>query len=186
MPGAPYTVYFHGEFSVIPQESTTFSGENTDPIPRYQNLADGGFTEPVYGNQSRTTSGPMNSRVGALFSWDNTTRTQNITSRIGISFMSIAKAKSYIASEIPSWNIHETVNDAVNEWNQDVFSKVRVPVDDTSSNITNLRLLYSSLYFMHLMPSNRTGENPLWGSQEPFWDDFYTLCKFVTAQNTAG
>jgi hypothetical protein len=27
------------------------------------------------------------------------------------------------------------------------------------------------------MPSDRTGENPLWVSDEPFWDDFYTLCK---------
>lgn len=60
------------------------------------------------------------------------------------------------------------------EWNQDVFSKIQV---DTSPSVnqTNLILLYSSLYFMHLMPSERTGENPLWDSGEPYWDDFYTL-----------
>ncbi|OKL58141.1 hypothetical protein UA08_06477 [Talaromyces atroroseus] len=179
--GAPYTVYFYGEFSLAPQESTTFSGANTSPMPRYQNLANGGIPEPVYGNQStnKATSGPLNSRVGALFRWNNSPEsTQNITSRIGISFISTAKAKSYIASEIPSWNLNDTVADSVHEWNTDVFSKIRVPVDDdVSTNITNLRLLYSSLYFMHLMPSDRSGENPLWVSEEPFWDDFYTLCK---------
>lgn len=55
-----------------------------------------------------------------------------------------------------------------------MFSKIRVPTD-SSQNRTNLALLYSSLYFMHLMPSDRTGENPLWDSAEPSWDDFYTL-----------
>jgi putative alpha-1,2-mannosidase len=62
---------------------------------------------------------------------------------------------------------------AVDEWNRDVFSKIQVSTDDTQ-NRTNLVLLYSSLYFMHLMPSDRTGENPLWESDEPSWDDFYT------------
>lgn len=25
------------------------------------------------------------------------------------------------------------------------------------------------------MPSDRTGENPYWESEEPYYDDFYTL-----------
>ena len=28
---------------------------------------------------------------------------------------------------------------------------------------------------MHLMPSDRTGENPNWDTGEPTYDDFYTL-----------
>jgi putative alpha-1,2-mannosidase len=120
----------------------------------------------------------MNDRVGALFSWDSDA-SDEISSRIGISFISTAKAKAYIASEIPSWKVNDTVSDAVKEWNQDVFSKIQVPVDD-SANMTNVRLLYSSLYFTHLMPSDRTGENPLWDSSVPSWDDFYTMCKFFS------
>lgn len=61
------------------------------------------------------------------------------------------------------------------EWNEDVFSRIRVSTDEETSNLTNIRLLYSSLYFMHLMPSDRTGDNPLWQSEEPYWDDFYTM-----------
>ena len=45
---------------------------------------------------------------------------------------------------------------------------------DSSVKQTNLAL-YSSLYFMHLMPSDGTGENPQWQSIEPYWDDIYTL-----------
>ena len=95
-------------------------------------------------------------------------------SRIGISFISADKACSYKNSEIGSWVLNDTVNAAVQEWNQDVFSKIQVSADE-SANKTNLAILYSSLYFMHLIPSDRAGENPLWISSEPFWDDFYTL-----------
>ncbi|KAH8703236.1 glycosyl hydrolase [Talaromyces proteolyticus] len=172
--GAAYTVYFYGEFSQNTKSAQTFTGINTDPMPRYQTLANGGIPDPIYGNKTtKATSGPMNLRVGALFSWDDGAAAQ-VTSRIGISFMSVQKAKGYIASEIPSWSLNDSVAESVKEWNQDVFSKIQVPVDK-SANVTNLRLLYSSLYFMHLMPSDRTGENPLWESSEPFWDDFYTM-----------
>lgn len=116
----------------------------------------------------------MNDRVGALFSWGDGPASQ-VKSRVGISTMSIERARSYIQKEIPSWDLQETVADAVKEWNQDVFNKMSVPLDG-SANMTHVRLLYSSLYFMHLMPSDRTGENPLWESDEPYWDDFYTMC----------
>lgn len=170
-------MYFYGEFNHKPSTSQTFTGVNTDPIPRYQNLANGGISEPVYGNISKATSGPLNDRVGALFTWDDSSQSSQISSRVGISFISVDKAHSYIKSEISSWNLNDTVTAAVKEWNQDVFSKIQVPLGQ-SANFTHLRLLYSSLYFMHLMPSDRSGENPLWESDEPFWDDFYTMCKF--------
>lgn len=119
-------------------------------MPRNQNLANGGIPETIYGNSStaKATSGPMNARIGALFGWNSdTVAPQNITSRIGVSFISIDTAKDYLNSEIPTWSLNDTITDAVNEWNTDVFSKIRVPTD-SSANITNLRLLYSSLYFM--------------------------------------
>ncbi|CAL5866270.1 uncharacterized protein PFLUO_LOCUS477 [Penicillium psychrofluorescens] len=174
--GAPFTVFFHGEFSETPDHAQIFSGVNTDPMPRYQNQADGGVSMPTfaYGNTtSKATSGPMNHRVGALMSW-NSGPASHITSRVGISSISVEKARSYIRKEIPSWKLNDTVTDAVKEWNEDVFNKIQVPLGK-SANMTNVRLLYSSLYFIHLMPSDRTGENPLWDSGEPFWDDFYTM-----------
>lgn len=172
-------MFFHGEFSETPDHAQIFSGVNTDPMPRYQNQADGGVSMPTfaYGNTtSKATSGPMNHRVGALMSW-NSGPASHITSRVGISSISVEKARSYIRKEIPSWKLNDTVTDAVKEWNEDVFNKIQVPLGK-SANMTNVRLLYSSLYFIHLMPSDRTGENPLWDSGEPFWDDFYTMCEY--------
>lgn len=169
---APCTVYFCGEFDEAPDEANTFSGRLTDPVQRYHTFSNGPVPQAMLGNLSEV-SGPLNNRVGALFTWSNSS-SSTVKSKVGISFISADKACSFKNDEISSWNVNDTTTAAVQEWNQDVFNKIQVPVD-ASQNQTNLVLLYSSLYFMHLMPSDRTGENPLWSNDEPSWDDFYTL-----------
>ena len=180
--GAPFTIYFCGEFDTAPDEAKTFRGRNTEPIASRHVFSNGVVGQAVFSHNAfgsndtaaRTaSSGPMNDRVGAVFSWRAEARV--LTSRVGISFISASKACKFKDEEIPTWNLNNTVDAAVVEWNRDVFSKIRVATDGDSVNRTNLVLLYSSLYFMHLMPSDRTGENPLWDSGEPSWDDFYTL-----------
>ncbi|KAK8031392.1 glycoside hydrolase family 92 protein [Apiospora arundinis] len=181
--GAPYTIFFCGEFDTVPEEAKTFRGRNTDPIARHHVFSNGPVEQAVFSSNvfssndttARVTasSGPMNDRVGAVFSWK--AETQMVASRVGISFISASKACKFKDEEIPTWSLDDTVNAAVAEWNRDVFNKIRVATDGESANRTNLVLLYSSLYFMHLMPSDRAGENPLWDSGEPSWDDFYTF-----------
>jgi putative alpha-1,2-mannosidase len=141
-------------------------------MPRSHTAGLGPVQQPTVGNRTEV-SGPLNDRIGGLFTWSNSSPRQ-IKSRVGISFISTSKACAFKDSEIPSWNLNATVSAAKEEWNRDVFSKIKVATGP-SENQTNLVLLYSSLYFMHLMPSERTGENPLWESNEPYWDDFYTL-----------
>lgn len=169
--GAPWTVFFCGEFEQAPDEAQTFHGRNTDPIRGQHTFSDQPIQQAMLGNTSQA-SGPLNDRVGALFTW-NSTSSSVVRSRVGISFISTEKACAFKDTELPSWTLNDTVGAAVDEWNSDVFSKIQVNTD-SSENRTNLVLLYSSLYFMHLMPSDRTDENPLWESSEPSWDDFYT------------
>lgn len=169
--GAPFRVYFCGDFETKPDDAKTFRGPNTDPMARYHVLSNEPYQNPIFGNDSEA-SGQLNDRIGALFTWSSSSPA-TVKSRVGVSFISAEKACQFRDEEIPSWSLNDTVAAAVDEWNCDVFSKVQVPVADTQ-NRTNLVLLYSSLYFMHLMPSDRSGENPLWDSDEPSWDDFYT------------
>ncbi|KAF2159441.1 glycoside hydrolase family 92 protein [Zasmidium cellare ATCC 36951] len=169
---APATTYFCGEFEQAPAEAHTFRGRNTAPVQRQHNLASDTISHPTFRIRSREDSGPLTDRVGAVFVFSNSTA-RTVKSRVGISFISVEKACAYKNQEIRSWNLNDTVSAAVKEWNQDVFSKIQVATDSTQ-NRTNLVLLYSSLYFMHLMPSDRTGENPLWDSKDS-WDDFYTM-----------
>ncbi|KAK7189103.1 hypothetical protein DPSP01_010314 [Paraphaeosphaeria sporulosa] len=175
--GAPYTLYFCGEFDNAPVEAKTFTGVNTTRI------VTGSPPEPTFGGKS-AEAGREGYRVGALFSWGNTntsSKTSTILSKVGISFISKEKACMFKDTEIPSWDQQETVKAAQNEWNTNIFSTIQVDTGP-EANQTLLTLLYSSLYFMHLMPSDRSGENPLWQSEEPSWDDFY--CIWDTFRNT--
>ena len=79
------------------------------------------MSEAEYKNQTRASSGPMNDRIGALFTWDDGP-SANISSKIGISFISSDRADSYKNTEITSWILSDTVDAARKEWNQDVFS----------------------------------------------------------------
>jgi putative alpha-1,2-mannosidase len=168
--GAPVTLYVCSEFDSPPVEARAFKGKNTFPVSRHFRTFDNSTTPHPAFTGSTARSGPMNDRVGAVFTWNNITE---IKSQVGISFISVDKACAYKKSEL-TWSIEETAQAAREEWNRDVFSKIRVDTSE-KANKTRLALLYSSLYFMHLIPSERVGENPLWESDEPYWDDFYTM-----------
>jgi len=178
--GPPVTVYVCGEFDQAFKSGRAFKGKNTFPTGRYFRNFDNGnqsVPEPEFvGREAR--SGMLNERVGAVFTWSDGNGTEGngkvIKSRVGISFISVEKACAYKNEELRDWDMDATVKASVSEWNRDVFSKIRVDTGE-KANRTRLALLYSSLYFMHLIPSERVGENPLWESSEPSWDDFYTM-----------
>lgn len=93
-----------------------------------------------------------------------------MTSKVGISWISADKACQFL-DEIPGWDLNSTVQAAKDQWNAEVLSKI----DVQSTNETQLEMFYTALYHSHLMPSDRTGENPNWESDEPYYDDFYTI-----------
>lgn len=173
--GAPMTVYFCGRFDHPASVYRAFRGYNTDPVSRYQTYSNGPIPQATFNQRGLDeVAGLMNDRIGALFSWNSTTNSSTLQSKVGISWISEDKACSFIDAEIPHWNLNTTVQMAVDEWNTDVFGKVQVP-NDNNANRTKLEMLYSNLYQTHLMPSDRIGENPLWETEEPWFDDFYTL-----------
>jgi putative alpha-1,2-mannosidase len=88
-----------------------------------------------------------------------------------VSWISADKACSFVDNEIPHWDLNTTVLQAQEKWNTEVLSKIEVK----SQNTTELEIFYTALYHGHLLPADRTGENPYWESEEPYYDDFYTL-----------
>jgi predicted alpha-1,2-mannosidase len=146
-----WTIYFCGKFDQTPLSSKTFVGQ--------QNI----ITE--YGQDS-TVASP--DRLGGVFTFDD----QRVTSRVGVSWTSVARACEYLNDEIPDGTTLTTlIDNAKKTWNEEVFSKVTT----TDTDHDNLALLYTSLYGMHLLPSNRTGDNPKWQSAEPYYDDIFTF-----------
>ena len=124
-------------------------------------------TSSVLSAGINTTSVTSTTRLGAVFSFNTTA----VTSRVGISFISTAQACGNVNSQIPSGTtLANLTSNAKQIWNEEVLSKVTT----TETDLSKLQLLYSSMYSMHLLPSNRTGENPLWSSSEPYYDDTFT------------
>jgi putative alpha-1,2-mannosidase len=107
--------------------------------------------------------------IGTVFSFAQ----QSVTSRVGISFISSSQACRSVEREMPSKTstLTSIVNQTKEIWNTEVLSKVTT----TDTNLSDLQHLYTSLYIMHQLPSNRTGENSGWQSQEPYFDDIYTM-----------
>ncbi|TAQ84344.1 hypothetical protein B7494_g7330 [Chlorociboria aeruginascens] len=163
-------IYFCADFDITPEEAQLWSSQYTDPFWPNNTM----FRSPVFTNATSIRGGtPLYSyarRIGAVFTFPASTSV--LKSRIGVSFRSAAAACEYKALEQPTWDLNTTIAAAKTAWNTEILSGVTTT--DTS-NLTRLEMLYSSLYKMHLMPSDRTGDNPNWETSEPSYDDFFTL-----------
>lgn len=113
-------------------------------------------------------SNSTNVAVGGLFTFPSSV----VSSRVGISWISNQQACQNLENEIPTdMPFNAVVQSTKDVWNTEILSTITT----TTTNATNLELLYTSLYFMNLLPTNQTGENPIWKSAEPYYSDEFTL-----------
>lgn len=167
--GPDAAVYFCAEFDSVPANVQLFSGKYTDPYWPNSTSETAEFTtaSSIVGGQ---VFYGYARRIGGLFTFPSNIST--VKSRLGVSFVSTEAACKYLADEIPDWDLATIVSAAKDEWNTEVLSKVQTT---DLSNSTLISMLYSGLYKMHLMPSDKTGDNPNWETEEPSYDDFYTI-----------
>lgn len=169
-----YTVYFCASFDTAPTSAQLFSGPFTDPYwPNGTIPGPNPHPIPTFVNGTSITGGTTGyqyaDRIGALFEFPSNATT--VRSKVGVSWISYDKACSF-ANEISDFDMNATIYATKAAWNDQVLSKIQIA--DTS-NATRVEMFYSALYRAHLLPSDRTGENPYWQSDEPYYDDFYTL-----------
>ena len=148
--GRAYTVYFWATFD--------------QPIAKYVTWKDGKF----YSNQAAQFD--SGKKTAALLSFGKEGK-QELNIKIGISFLSELKAKNNIEVEIPHWDFNAVLADLENKWEQ-LLSRIKLS-PDTSEEYK--KMFYTGLYHTMIMPVNRTGENPLWTNDEPYYDDFYCI-----------
>jgi predicted alpha-1,2-mannosidase len=146
--GQAYTVYFYAEFNTHFASAQLW--QDTVLLANSKHLSS-------YGKDA-----------GALVSFDKSV--DEVVVKVGISFRSRAKARENVEKEVPDFNFESYRNKAFEQWNS-YLSKVKVESKDSNK----LVMFYSALYHMLLMPENRTGENPLWNSDKPYYDDFYAI-----------
>jgi len=147
--GGAYTVYFYARFDQPAEKFATWKG-----------------TELKENSNLEVDSGE---KTGAVFYY-KTSNQQIIQLKVGISFVSIEKAKQNLDQEISDWNFDRVHAEAVKVWNKEL-SKIEVE----TPNEDQKKIFYTALYHSMLMPVDRTGENPSWNSSAPYYDDFYAI-----------
>ncbi|ODV82035.1 glycoside hydrolase family 92 protein [Suhomyces tanzawaensis NRRL Y-17324] len=119
-------------------------------------------------NSLQASSTTQDGSFGLVFLWD---QNHIVQSKVGISFISADQALKNIDNDLGSdFDLEKTVQDTQKIWQDEVFSKI----DISSENATIASYLYTSLYGAHLLPSNRTGENPHWDAPV-YYDDWFTI-----------
>ncbi len=93
-----------------------------------------------------------------------------ILARVGVSLISSGQACSSAENEIPAFNFAETQTTAENIWRQKISPII---VSTKGVNSSMLKNFYSGIYRTMVNPQDYTGENPLWKSDEPYFDSFY-------------
>lgn len=95
---------------------------------------------------------------------------QAIQAKVGISFVSEAQARRNAATEARGWDFDGVHQAAVAAWN-----KALGRIEIGGADATRRRMFYTALYHTMMMPSDHTGENPKWTSNEPYYDDFQAI-----------
>jgi predicted alpha-1,2-mannosidase len=144
-----YTLHFAVEFSRPFKTSGSWSGNRVQP------------------GQALANSGRDGS--GAWFEFD-TTADPLVELRIGLSFISPAKARENLERQTKGKDFEQIRNLAEAEW-AEVLGKIQVEGGSPAERA----IFHSSLYRSHYMPHDLTGENAWWKSDEPHYEDFYCL-----------
>ncbi|GJM64142.1 GH92 family glycosyl hydrolase [Persicobacter diffluens] len=146
--GGAYTVYFYAELS--------------KPFI--------GFTTYKSGKESnKKVQFASKEKTQACLSFQ-TKEGEQIQLRVGISFLSTARAKHNLKSSLGELNFEQVKANAFNQW-ENILSKINI---ETKSEAEKT-VFYTSLYHSYLMPVCREDENPKWKSEVKNYDDFYAL-----------
>lgn len=146
----PYTVYFYAATDTPASSWGTWLGGQ---------LHDG----------SRQADGTASAPAGAWLTFSPASG-RPVRMRIAISFISVDQARRNLAAEIPGFHFDRVRSAAVAAWNQALST-----VDISGETPEQAQMFYTALYHTMLMPTDRTGENPLWQSTEPYYDDYYAI-----------
>ncbi len=101
---------------------------------------------------------------------------EHLLLRIGISFVSIDKARQNLIEDIPHWDFRRTYDECIRKWD-DVLSRVQI---DDEATAEQRRMFYTALYHTMLMPVDRTKDNGLYDDYYAIWDTYRTNTPLLT------
>ncbi len=105
-----------------------------------------------------------------LFTTFDLPQSRTVQMKLAVSTVSVDQARSTLDEEMPEWSF-DTISDRADQAWRNALN--RIEVDGGTED--QRRIFYSALYHVHQMPHDLTDENAWWQSQEPHYEDFYTL-----------
>ena len=152
--GRAYTVYFYAETDRPFERTATWKADSiTDELSQYDS----------------------HRKTGVLLRFADTagdgTASDVVQLKVGISFLSSQKARQNAHADIPHWSFETTHQELLGQWEKLLE---RIELSPRTPEVQK-RMFYTALYHTMLMPVDRSGENPLWADDEPYYDDFYAI-----------
>lgn len=147
--GKAYTVYFYVKADKPFIKTATWKGKQIDEAAKWQ-----------FDSAEKT---------GAMMQFPVDAEVLNL--KVGISFLSCRKAQANVEQELPDWDFDRVRTVLVHNWER-VLSRIQL-AEETPEAVK--RMFYTGIYHSMLMPVDRTGENPLWSDDEPYYDDYYAI-----------
>ncbi|TVY40664.1 putative secreted glycosidase [Lachnellula occidentalis] len=95
-----------------------------------------------------------------------------ILTRVGVSFISVAQACHNAETEIPDFGFEKVQTSAEDAW-RTKLSVVEVDATGVDDNLQTV--FWSGIYRSMISPQDYTGENYLWESDEPYYDSYYCI-----------
>jgi predicted alpha-1,2-mannosidase len=172
---APYKLYFYARYDRPAADMGAWKARQGafDPHPGI-----GGFDGEPQVKTEADRAGLMQEyelhqafshRLGTWAGFDVSTR-HTVELKLGVSFIGIAKAKANLDQEIPGWDFDAVRAAAEAKW-RDALGKIEI----SGGSADQQRVFYTALYRSHTMPHDLGGENVWWASNEPHYEDYYTL-----------
>ncbi|KAJ5220375.1 hypothetical protein N7468_009579, partial [Penicillium chermesinum] len=96
----------------------------------------------------------------------------SILARVGVSFISTDQACHNAETEQPNFDFEATVAAAKTAWRKKL-STISIKADGVSKELQTI--FWSGAYRTMISPQDYTGENPLWSSDEPYFDSYYCI-----------
>lgn len=92
--------------------------------------------------------------------------------RVGVSFISVDRACRNAETEIPDFGFEKVVEAAQDAWREKLSV---IEVDNTGVSEELQTVFWSGTYRSMISPQDYTTENPLWDSDEPYFDSYYCI-----------
>jgi predicted alpha-1,2-mannosidase len=158
----PYTVYFYAAVDTPATGFGTWVGDDLHASNR-----ESSYLTPYFLHNLPLVPPPLS--TGAWLSFASRPGLV-VRLKIGLSFISVTRAKQNATKEVPGFDFDGVHRQAVAAWNNAL-----APIHLSAANPEEMTKFATAMYHTLLMPVDRSGENPLWSGKTPYYDDFYCL-----------